>query len=385
MDEILASIRRIISDDEDDAEQKDLTAQTGAAAPEPEALSQSAETAEAAGGTIDDDILELTNELGQTAFGGQPEVEVPGAVVEPEQAAADLGATGGEAAGIGSFEPMAETGAGEIEMMEEPGSGGESQGEPLAAAPEGAAMAESTPAEVVWSGFDEDEESPGTGAEFNSTLSDAVGSAADEPVAAGEPAGPVETEPAPSAWARSLGGGTAAEASSGGAEAVASGTPDLPETPGIIAEAVGAIVRSRAAREGESAPERPEELKEPEEPEELVEEETAEPVAEAGEAEGEETFEMSMDDIIEARESVLFAGEEETVLEEPSEEEVGEEAAPPKQAGTGNGGVSGKSFEASVKEMLRPMLRAWLDENLPRILESAVKEELGPRSKSERH
>jgi cell pole-organizing protein PopZ len=35
-----------------------------------------------------------------------------------------------------------------------------------------------------------------------------------------------------------------------------------------------------------------------------------------------------------------------------------------------------KSLEDSVKEMLRPMLKQWLDENMPRVLTAALREEL---------
>jgi cell pole-organizing protein PopZ len=35
-----------------------------------------------------------------------------------------------------------------------------------------------------------------------------------------------------------------------------------------------------------------------------------------------------------------------------------------------------KSLEDSVKEMLRPMLRKWLDENMQRVLTQALREEL---------
>jgi cell pole-organizing protein PopZ len=38
--------------------------------------------------------------------------------------------------------------------------------------------------------------------------------------------------------------------------------------------------------------------------------------------------------------------------------------------------VSSKSLEDSVKEMLRPMLKQWLDENMPRVLTAALREEL---------
>ncbi|MGH6826704.1 DUF2497 domain-containing protein [Methyloceanibacter sp.] len=40
------------------------------------------------------------------------------------------------------------------------------------------------------------------------------------------------------------------------------------------------------------------------------------------------------------------------------------------------GSVSSKSLEDSVKEMLRPLLRQWLDENMPRVLTAALREEL---------
>jgi hypothetical protein len=40
------------------------------------------------------------------------------------------------------------------------------------------------------------------------------------------------------------------------------------------------------------------------------------------------------------------------------------------------GAVSSKSLEDSVKEMLRPLLKQWLDENMPRVLTAALREEL---------
>lgn len=39
-------------------------------------------------------------------------------------------------------------------------------------------------------------------------------------------------------------------------------------------------------------------------------------------------------------------------------------------------GESGKTLEALVKEMLRPMLKAWLDENLPPLVERLVEREI---------
>lgn len=56
-----------------------------------------------------------------------------------------------------------------------------------------------------------------------------------------------------------------------------------------------------------------------------------------------------------------------SVVEAAGEEETGEPVGPTS---------SGMSLEDSVKEMLRPMLREWLDEHMPKIVESAVKKEL---------
>jgi hypothetical protein len=59
---------------------------------------------------------------------------------------------------------------------------------------------------------------------------------------------------------------------------------------------------------------------------------------------------------------------------------------PERPAGRVNGGThaaaspleaSSKTLEDSVKDMLRPMLRQWLDENMPRMVTAALKDELG--------
>ncbi len=55
------------------------------------------------------------------------------------------------------------------------------------------------------------------------------------------------------------------------------------------------------------------------------------------------------------------------------------------QTARGNGGKHGasplessnKTLEDSVKDLLRPMLKQWLDENMPRVLTAALKDELG--------
>jgi hypothetical protein len=38
-----------------------------------------------------------------------------------------------------------------------------------------------------------------------------------------------------------------------------------------------------------------------------------------------------------------------------------------------------RTLEDAVREMLRPLLVQWLNENMPRILESAIREEIAAR------
>ncbi len=95
-----------------------------------------------------------------------------------------------------------------------------------------------------------------------------------------------------------------------------------------------------------------------------------------------------------------FMGYQEEPLSEPEEprfeDDVEVVEAPPApasfipeapaeswQKNTRNGAAP-QSLEDSVREMLRPLLRDWLDNNLPRILESAVREELAAQVR-ERH
>jgi cell pole-organizing protein PopZ len=52
---------------------------------------------------------------------------------------------------------------------------------------------------------------------------------------------------------------------------------------------------------------------------------------------------------------------------------------PERPAARANGAHGHKTLEDSVKDMLRPMLRQWLDENMPRMVSAALKDELGNR------
>lgn len=65
-----------------------------------------------------------------------------------------------------------------------------------------------------------------------------------------------------------------------------------------------------------------------------------------------------------------LAEEAQAPAEEAEAGNAADEAVPEAAA------ASRKSLEDSVKEMLRPMLREWLDDNMPRIVESAVRDEL---------
>ena len=98
------------------------------------------------------------------------------------------------------------------------------------------------------------------------------------------------------------------------------------------------------------------------------------------EAAPEVTSEAEAEDEIELAEADLLEEEAVAVVEEDEPQAApGSEQAAPEHAALSSGDASGSGFEAGVKEMLRPMLREWLDENLPGIIENAVKDELGQR------
>jgi uncharacterized protein len=104
-------------------------------------------------------------------------------------------------------------------------------------------------------------------------------------------------------------------------------------------------------------------------------------------------------ELVVAETVVVETAAEEPVLEETPVESAPEESvaatseplpwqpAPPpfrepeRPAARKNGshGATPKSLEDSIKDMLRPMLQKWLDENMSRVLTAALKEELGDR------
>jgi len=114
------------------------------------------------------------------------------------------------------------------------------------------------------------------------------------------------------------------------------------------------------------------------------------------EAEPDVTSEFAAEVIVEETvtiEALPAEGEEEAEEEDPgATEETSFWPASPAplverepQTARGNGGKhsasplgsSDKTLEDSVKDLLRPMLKQWLDENMPRVLTAALKDELG--------
>ena len=84
-------------------------------------------------------------------------------------------------------------------------------------------------------------------------------------------------------------------------------------------------------------------------------------------------------------ETAPWAGAPEKLVERPWAEAPEPLVEPERPAPRTNGGThdapsletSHKTLEDSVKDMLRPMLRQWLDENMPRMVTAALKDELG--------
>ncbi len=57
--------------------------------------------------------------------------------------------------------------------------------------------------------------------------------------------------------------------------------------------------------------------------------------------------------------------------------------APPSHAFGSSGSPTSKTLEDSVKELLRPMLQEWLDNNMPRLVEAAMREQMAASQKRE--
>ncbi|MFZ5609047.1 MAG: DUF2497 domain-containing protein [Pseudomonadota bacterium] len=135
---------------------------------------------------------------------------------------------------------------------------------------------------------------------------------------------------------------------------------------------------SEDGEEGAGAP-APEQASQAEEAP-VADEETEEPLAPTPEAEAEETLPEAEADVLELTEVV----EEKTILEEASDRLVSEQtAAKASQPLSHLSGLlvrnypgSENTLEGVVREILRPLLKAWLDDNLPEIVEKMVAREI---------
>lgn len=329
MDEILASIRRIISDDEAEAGQGEAAAPSEAA-PQSEDTTQIEATDESSvapsGESTQDGILELTNELSQASLEPQPEVadaEAVSAEAMPEMAAE-----------IDTSDPAPD------DIMAE-----------ISAATEAALEQEMPVPEVVSE----------TSAEPD--VADASFEVADEEVEVGSPDLAADFDAA-------LSGEEAVSLDAAEEPAVQEIDLDLGDTEDMDVE----VVADAEMPSGEDAPESIETSG-------LIAEAAVEPpMVEMAEAPLDEVD--SDEPVIEVmggseiEEDVLLEDAVGVVEEDEQPVEEVEQAADEPTAAL-DVSATDSPLEASVKEMLKPMLREWLDENLPRILESAVKEEIG--------
>jgi cell pole-organizing protein PopZ len=333
MEEILASIRRIISDDETNAararpasaqQQEDETAETLEVEADDAIINDIARVLSESAPKVEDeeDILDLTAELGGTEI--VEEVLLEEVVLEEVAAPVET-----QPAGFIPAEPRHEAAA--AEAMPEPDVATPSS--PLSASEEAASALERAIAALR---------------------------AGHLPTSVGEFMPRVEPEPQTFAPAPEL---------------RAEPEPEL-----------------AAAQEPQAEPE-PEPFIEPE-PEPFFKAES-EPFFKA-EPEPEAELVMAETVVVEtvAEEPVLEETPvEETPVESASEASVVERSEPlpwqpapvpfreperPAARKNGSHGAS-KSLEDSIKDMLRPMLQKWLDENMSRVLTAALKEELGDR------
>jgi len=61
----------------------------------------------------------------------------------------------------------------------------------------------------------------------------------------------------------------------------------------------------------------------------------------------------------------------------PREQEMAVQPSPAAENPVSSAAMGGKTLEDSVKELLRPMLQEWLDKNMPRLVEAAMREQVG--------
>ena len=375
MDEILESIRRIISDDDEGEGKTGESAQSF----QEEAGSNSANDSAQAdhGSSIEDEFLELANELSQKSPADGP------ADAEAEAAAVNehlVESSNASAPSVEGDEPTAEiSGAIEAEgaATADADFGVESSQDEAAALELGSAgQGEAFGSETLTS---ETRESGALDAELASEeiqSLDAEGatdidSASEEP-ATDEPLG-INSE---AVSYMTLGGES---------EAAAANSGDIAATGGGEADP--------ALETSEETPEIPDiRIEPPESPRTPLDavtdelsgagEEDSEPTVNAAEAISAKDDGTSGADLSAADD--LSLGEDLSELDTTAIDTmalVAQVATSPSAPEDGAAAAGDTVFEASIKKMIRPMLRDWLDENLPRILEVALREELESPSK----
>ena len=324
MEEILASIRRIISDDE-----QNPARQPAAAAPR----NDDDEGLEAAEGEADDRII---NDIARVLSGGGGNASAPEAPVEAsmdeEEDILDLTAE------LGGLEPVEETMEAEVVDMVEV----VAEAAPTEAAPTETAAAEAPP--EVPEVFE-----PAPAPQFQAA-------AAPEPLPAAPPLPMSASDEAASALERAIAALRAGQLPTSFSEFTASPAPvfqtqPLPE-PVIAPEPAAAVGEPQL----EFAPEA--EVVPAEFEAELVIEDPV--VFEAVESERRQAPAWEAD-----APSFAAAVEHEAELEAPRTNGHRDYAS-----------AAPRTLEDSVKDLLRPMLRQWLDENMARVLTSALRDEL---------
>ena len=320
MEEILASIRRIISDDE-----QNPTRKPAAAAPQNDHDDEGLEATE---GEADDRII---NDIARVLSGGGGNTAAPEAPVEAsmdeEEDILDLTAE------LGGLEPVEETMEAEVVDMVEV---------VAEAAPAEAAAAE-TPPEVP------EVFEPAPAPQFQAA-------AAPEPVPVPPPLPMSASDEAASALERAIAALRAGQLPTSFSEFSASPAPvfqtqPLPE-PVIAPEPLPAVAEPQ--------------LELPPEPELVVAEFEAELVIE----------DPVVVEAVESERRQAPAWESDAPSFAAAVEHEAEREAPRTNGHRDYASAAPRTLEDSVKDLLRPMLRQWLDENMARVLTSALRDEL---------
>jgi uncharacterized protein len=313
MEEILASIRRIISDDEQNPTRKPAAA----AAPQNDQDDEGLETGE---GEADDRII---NDIARVLSGGSANAAAPEAPVEAameeEEDILDLTAE------LGGLEPME---AEVFEMVEVVAEG----------APAETAAAEPPPLEV-----------------FQPAPAPQVEAAATPPAMPAAPPLPMSaSDEAASALERAIAALRAGQLPTSFSEFTATPAPVFQTPP--LPEPVLAPEPPAAVAEPELAPE----------PEAVLAEFEAELVIE----------EPAVVEVVESEPRQAPAWEADAPSFAAAVEHEAEHEAPRTNGHHDYASAAPRTLEDSVKDLLRPMLRQWLDENMARVLTSALKDEL---------